>query len=419
MKRWWPSLFVLLLTHALTLPVAAKFSDLAANHWAYAAIVELADQEIVSGYPDGRFLPDNRVSVGEFYKLMVMAIDPYYVTQGAERPYVEAAATLTNHWAMEYAYRLARLCGVQDLPTVSADRLDAVITRIEMAHLAAVVHRTRTGNKDTLVGSSNVLNRFSDVTGLSSLEQGHLTYCVQNSLISGFDDGTFRPRDGLTRAQAARMTTLVSGGFSSVDKGSLGTSIRKMRTFYTGIVENAGLPPSAFQFCLDTITPYMGWYPQPLMDALAKRCPVIRFSSGEGLHFDWSSGTLTLMLDHDKIGSSADRQAAAARLREGLNYIAGNLVPAERYAASSFSLPIAAERFGEVAELCLLNWNPAADRASGSTVVADAQARGDAQRMVEVETAYLLLCRLFSMTSLDSAKLNPFPAGHTFTVRIP
>jgi hypothetical protein len=43
-------------------PEAPSFSDVAADHWAYADIEYLAGRGVVAGYPDGRYRPARRVT---------------------------------------------------------------------------------------------------------------------------------------------------------------------------------------------------------------------------------------------------------------------------------------------------------------------------------------------------------------------
>ncbi|MFD1929327.1 S-layer homology domain-containing protein [Sporosarcina siberiensis] len=43
-----------------------QFSDVHSSHWAYNAIVELVNSELTSGYPDGTFKPNNKITRAEF-----------------------------------------------------------------------------------------------------------------------------------------------------------------------------------------------------------------------------------------------------------------------------------------------------------------------------------------------------------------
>ncbi|NLT57384.1 MAG: S-layer homology domain-containing protein [Clostridiales bacterium] len=426
MKKALPTLLLAACLAAALPPaaLAAPFSDLAAGHWAFDHVTELAAQGIVSGYPDGRFLPDNTVTAGEFYKLMVMAADPGYVAQGPSRPYAEAAALQGEHWAYEYALRLARLCGAEAVPASGYDtpaRADRVISRIDMAVLAAATHRARTGGAAPAADAA-ALSRFSDLAGLTEAQRADLSYCLRQGLIAGFEDGTFRPNAGLTRAQAAKMTMVVSGGFEGLPAGETAALLRRLRAVYPDYIENAGLSEAHFGLCLEALAPYLEWYPQPLLDALTAGGCTLSLTAGADTFFDTAAGRLTLAVDTALLSSAAGRQQAAQALLDGFNH-AVSKVTADRVSALrragklSLSCDLSADKLGEVAELCLLRWESPGGPACGPALALQASqdGAGGRQALRELETGYLLLCRLYGLSEADRAKLSPFPDGHAFT----
>lgn len=56
---------------------AATFNDVPSEHWAYDYIEEMADRNVLSGYPNGSFCPENNVSRAEFSKILVTTILDY------------------------------------------------------------------------------------------------------------------------------------------------------------------------------------------------------------------------------------------------------------------------------------------------------------------------------------------------------
>lgn len=66
------SLFVIV---ALAGNVFAKsYPDLPTNHWAYKQIQALTDEEVLIGYPDGNFKPDESASRAEFAAMVIKAL---------------------------------------------------------------------------------------------------------------------------------------------------------------------------------------------------------------------------------------------------------------------------------------------------------------------------------------------------------
>ncbi len=73
------------------------FKDLNKNDYAYDQIIELINKDIISGYPDNTFKPNNNVKRAEFTKMLVYALG--YEELINEKTY--EFDDLTNHWANE------------------------------------------------------------------------------------------------------------------------------------------------------------------------------------------------------------------------------------------------------------------------------------------------------------------------------
>ena len=55
--------------------IAKEYKDLPKNHWAYKQIQILTDFDVVVGYPDGLYRPDQKVTRAEFSSIIVKAFD--------------------------------------------------------------------------------------------------------------------------------------------------------------------------------------------------------------------------------------------------------------------------------------------------------------------------------------------------------
>lgn len=67
-------LTVMLLNTFAGSALAKEFSDLTPSHWAYEQIQSLAKEKIVVGYPDGTFKPDNAATRAEFATMVIKAL---------------------------------------------------------------------------------------------------------------------------------------------------------------------------------------------------------------------------------------------------------------------------------------------------------------------------------------------------------
>lgn len=54
---------------------AKEFPDVPTNHWAYQQIRELSDADIIVGYPDGNFKPDEKITRAEFATMVIKTVD--------------------------------------------------------------------------------------------------------------------------------------------------------------------------------------------------------------------------------------------------------------------------------------------------------------------------------------------------------
>ncbi len=76
MKRIFKNLLMFtLVIGMLTSGVYAKnYPDLSSNHWAYKQIQALTDEDVLVGYPDGNFKPDETATRSEFATMVVKAL---------------------------------------------------------------------------------------------------------------------------------------------------------------------------------------------------------------------------------------------------------------------------------------------------------------------------------------------------------
>ena len=72
-----------------------SYPDLPSSHWAYEAVTFLTDKQIVVGYPDGLYRPDQKVTRGEFSTMVIKALGLYE----KDVPLVFDYKDTKNHWA--------------------------------------------------------------------------------------------------------------------------------------------------------------------------------------------------------------------------------------------------------------------------------------------------------------------------------
>ena len=171
-----------------------RFTDIGEENFAWAKpyINEMAARGLISGYEDGTFRPDGTVTKGEFATLIVNALK--LDTTKAE-----------GHWATEFvnAAKAANLIADEIAVATEAD-LDTKITREEMA---SMVSKAAAYKKVAITDIQPVV--MSDFESIAEWAQDDVNNAVILGIISGFDDGTFRPKETATRAQAATMLSML------------------------------------------------------------------------------------------------------------------------------------------------------------------------------------------------------------------
>ncbi len=173
-----------------TEPASIPFTDIDNSHWAYNYVADMYNQGIISGVTDTTFVPDGKVTKGQFATLIANALK------------LEAGAAKDGeHWAKPYSdtAKEANLIDENIAFETPAD-LDAPITREEMASMV-----TRAAKYKNVSIPEYQKAVMSDFETISDWAKGDVNDAMILEIISGFEDGTFRPKETATRAQAAVM----------------------------------------------------------------------------------------------------------------------------------------------------------------------------------------------------------------------
>ena len=167
------------------------YTDITNDHWAYESIQTLSAKGVIAGYPDGTFLPDAVVTREQLVKMLVSA---FGLEGDTELAFSDVEG---DRWSASYirsAVALGIVNGMGDgtfAPASSVTRQDA----------AVMIARLCEKNGIKLSGKRSVADSGEIAPyALESVEK-----LVNAGIISGFEDGTFRPAEMLTRAQAAKL----------------------------------------------------------------------------------------------------------------------------------------------------------------------------------------------------------------------
>jgi len=173
------------------------FSDVPTTNWAFQYISELVNDNVLSGYPDGQFRPNNNVTRAEFAKIMISA-SGIQVKPATSTSFEDVAVT---DWYCSYIESSKEfLTGFQYggsamyLPNKAAIREDIAVALVKLK-----------GYDISVADLGMLQTMFSDYDSISESAKRYVAVAVERGLVSGYDDGTFRGQKSITRAEAATL----------------------------------------------------------------------------------------------------------------------------------------------------------------------------------------------------------------------
>lgn len=188
-----------LLATASIVPIAKAqtFSDVSAGAWYYEYVEDLAAQGAISGYDDGTFGPGDYLTRSQAAKVMVLG----FIGE-TDADYDAGFTDLAEGaWYTEYVNTAAMygiVSGYTDEEGEATGEFgpDDLITRAAFAKM--------------VVNAGGLETYTPDAPTFSDVEEGAWYYeyvetAYYNSVIDGYDNGTFMPGDNVNRAEAAKM----------------------------------------------------------------------------------------------------------------------------------------------------------------------------------------------------------------------
>jgi S-layer homology domain len=183
--------------------IQVKFSDVSTNYWAKDFIAELAALEIIEGFPDGNFRPDEQVTRAQFAAMLSQAFEKVKIRKAKKFRDVSAGYWAYN--AITEAYQMGFLAdfGNEFNPKQSLSRLETLLA------IAGGLNYTVSGSTET------ILTTYSDATTIRSDVRNAIAALTQKGIIVNYPDVTTLNADKVaTRAEVSALIykALVSTG---------------------------------------------------------------------------------------------------------------------------------------------------------------------------------------------------------------
>lgn len=171
------------------------FTDCNDSHWAYECVESLKEAGIISGYPDGKFYPERTINREEFVKMVINAADLF--EDGKECEFKDVSKTEWHYKYIASAYSAKIIDGIGEGKfgigeSMKREDVAVIIYRI--------LHKIGKAEDVTEYESS-----FADSEDISDYAIEGITTLSNMGVLNGFEDGSFRPKNYLTRAEAAKV----------------------------------------------------------------------------------------------------------------------------------------------------------------------------------------------------------------------
>jgi hypothetical protein len=180
------------------------FSDIK-DHWSGQTVREMAYKGLVGGYEDGTFRPENLISRVEGAAMLERAFNLSSANMENKTEFSDAADIPS--WAEETVAKVVAgglMSGYQESDGSIAFHPMKTLTRYEFA-----VILSRLAPPGAAKGTFETVE-FKDFAEIPEWARQAVNVAVQEGMIKGYPDGTFKPQKEVTRAEAVAMIARVN-----------------------------------------------------------------------------------------------------------------------------------------------------------------------------------------------------------------
>lgn len=174
--------------------IAVSFYDVSMDAWYYPAVQYTVQEGIFKGIDENHFAPDMPITRGMFLALMGRK----YMETGAKYP--KGFSDVENDAYYADAVNWAKTYGILSFVAGDIFEPDKPITREELVTVLR-------GSMEYAGYSTGVTEtaRFTDSKSISPFAFDSVNWAAEKKIVSGFEDGAFRPFGSATRAQVAQI----------------------------------------------------------------------------------------------------------------------------------------------------------------------------------------------------------------------
>lgn len=175
---------------------AVSFADVDPNYWAYPFIQTLVSGNVLAGFPDGTFRPEQPVNRAEFAAMIQKAVNPNPVRQLSPNGFADVPADYWAASAIAAAYQGRFMDGYPD-NTFQPGR--------EIPKAQAITALANGLRLTPSEPATNIVNNYyTDATQIPTYALAPIAAATQANVVVNYPDvRTLNPQAPLTRAEAA------------------------------------------------------------------------------------------------------------------------------------------------------------------------------------------------------------------------
>ena len=227
-----------------TIPVFSELKD----HWAKDTVEKMVYQDIIKGYEDDTFRPENEISRLEAAAILVRALKLTGGTEAELAAFSDAATVpVWGRQILATAVKEALIKGYPVEGGKTALNPANPITRAELATLLSRLIIKKQGSQESPAPA------FADQDQIPAWAQEGIALAAAKDIIKGYPDNTFKSAKKVTRAETAVMVQRFFGGDGDpfVKGTTVEQAVRSDRETTVGDLSQTGwqldIPANAFE----------------------------------------------------------------------------------------------------------------------------------------------------------------------------
>jgi 5'-nucleotidase len=183
---------------AEVIPTFTPFVDVPESHWAYGFVTDLREREAINGTTATTFSPQSGLTRAQFASLIVRSLG---LTTKEVAPFTDIAkAAPATQAEISAAFKSGIIIGTSE----TTFEPNKPITRAQMATMMVRAYNL----KKAVDYKATAAAGFTDISGLDAEVQNAISAAKELGFIQGYGD-VFKPGEGATRAQGAKLLSLV------------------------------------------------------------------------------------------------------------------------------------------------------------------------------------------------------------------